>query len=386
MTDRINVLFLSSWYPNSTNRMHGIFVREHAQAASIYDDVTVIHCVERACHIRPIWQLEQENDPDLSQNISTYHLSTRQLPFPGLTYPAYLYSTIAAFMRFLSQHQRPDIIHAHIYRSGVPAVILGRLFHIPVIITEHSSAFPRKLLPPLEVSKAKFAFRNAKIVLTVSKIVQQGIESYGIRSNFRVIPNAVDGTIFFPPETHRLSIGTRFLFVGSLVPVKGLSYLFDALQLVNTSRPDWRLDIIGDGPERENYEQQVRLQGLDKRVNFYGFQSKPEIAMHMREADYFVLPSLWETQGCVLLEALNCGLPIIATSAGGIPEMIDKKIGVLVPPGDSSSLAEILLKALNHELCFNRRDIVITGAKYLHPEIGKSLHNLYRTVITNSTI
>ena len=91
-------------------------------------------------------------------------------------------------------------------------------------------------------------------------------------------------------------------------------------------RDDLCLDILGDGPRKEEYMKLSAELGLSDRVFFHGYQSKNVVANYMRQAQLFVLPSLWENLPCVLIEAIASGLPILSTQAGGIPEIVDEEI------------------------------------------------------------
>jgi glycosyltransferase involved in cell wall biosynthesis len=102
----------------------------------------------------------------------------------------------------------------------------------------------------------------------------------------------------------------------------------------------------------------------------------------MRESDFFVLPSLWENQPCVLNEALSCGLPILATRIGGIPEMLDDQTGLLVPPGDVAALTDALCKALNHEIHFDQKRIAQAAMRYQPETVGNEILEVYQDALS----
>ena len=123
--------------------------------------------------------------------------------------------------------------------------------------------------------------------------------------------------------------------MAALAEKKGHRFLLEAL----TELPEATLRIGGDGELRAELEGRVRELGLEDRVTFLGEQSKEEVARLMREADLFVLPSLAENLPVVLIEAMASGLPAVATSVGGVPEMLGPDDGELVEPGDAGALA-----------------------------------------------
>jgi L-malate glycosyltransferase len=380
MLNRLKVLFITSWYPDSTNPIHGIFVREHAKAVQIYDDVTVLHLTGYDKKIHPLWHLEQENDPDLTRGITTYRLHSRKLSLPGTSFIAHLLGVLATFRRLNLHTTRSILIHAHTYRAGLLSILLGNLYHLPVIITEHNSAFPRQLLRPSEILKARFAFENAQRVLPVSQALRKGIEQYHIRAKFTVIPNAVDFESFFFEPSKPANNPPKCLFVGSLIPVKGVYYLLQAIaQLKNLP---WTLDLVGEGKERTNYQELSQSLGIDHRLAFHGYQSHEKVAEFMHQADLFILPSMWENMPCVLLEAQACGLPIVATNVGGIPEIVEPGSGWLVQPGDVVSLADTISQALDQIGLIDRQAIACRAQKYGKSEVGLALHKLYQEVLS----
>ena len=132
------------------------------------------------------------------------------------------------------------------------------------------------------------------------------------------------------------------LFAGSLIDRKGAAGLIEAFALVHARHPDWRLVIIGDGPQRVELEARAASQGLTGSILFTGSLVPVDTARWMRRAQIFVLPSLEEGQGVAMLEALASGTPCVASRVGGIPEILAPPWGTLVPPGDPEALAAAL--------------------------------------------
>lgn len=381
--DRIKVLFITTWYPTKENPVEGVFVREHAKAVQLTDDVVVLHCSRRDQEFKDLWVMKQEGDENVTDRTPTFQVYYRQSRFPKTTYLVYLWSVIRAFQKIVSEGFRPDIIHAHVYKAGVPAVLIGKLYNIPVVITEHSSAFQRKLISNNEISKARFVFNRAKYVFPVSYALQKAIESYGIRAHFKIVPNVVDTSFFYPSSQAKLSRGVKkILFVGLLVPIKGIPFLFHALEQLRQERDDWQLDIIGDGPFRSQYEHLAEKLGISYKVMFHGIKSKPEVAEFMRKADLLVLSSFSETFCAVAAEALSTGTPVLATRCGGPEEFVNDKVGLLVSPGDSGALC----KGLNYMLDHLDRFVPDELSRYAHElfsltNVGAYLHTVYRQIL-----
>ncbi len=380
--ERLKVLFITNWYPTREEPVKAVWVREHAKAVRLYDDVLVLHCVGSDLNLKRLWRTEQETNERLREGIPTYRVWYRPSPIPKTSYFIYLWSIFRTFQHLVNEGFRPDIIHAHIYDAGGPAVLIGKLNRIPVVVTEHFSSFPRRLLGPLDVVKAWLAFRWAKRVLPVSSALQKAIEHYGIHAHFQVIPNVADTTLFFPPSHLREDINPkRILFVGQLAPVKGVPYLLQALSLLGQKRDDWHLDIVGDGDARMEYERLAVDLKLGDKVAFHGLKTKQEVADFMRRADLFVLPSLCETFSAPAIEALATGTPILATRCGGPEEFVIKDVGLLVPPGDAHTLCNGLDYMLDNLHLYSCKRISQYARERFSPElVGAKLHAVYQSL------
>jgi glycosyltransferase involved in cell wall biosynthesis len=139
------------------------------------------------------------------------------------------------------------------------------------------------------------------------------------------------------------------LFTGSLIKRKGVRYLLDALALLPSDLPSYRAVIVGEGPEEGALRKQVTALGLADRVEFMGFQPQSVVSEWMRQARIFVLPSLEEGQGVVLLEALASGTPVIASDVDGIRDVVVPEVGKRVPAADPSALAAALEQLLRSD-------------------------------------
>jgi glycosyltransferase involved in cell wall biosynthesis len=382
---RLKVLFITPWYPENENPVSGIFVREHAKAVSQTDDVVVVHLKGNNPHMSGMFRILPEDNAELHQGIETYHLIHRLSPIPKTTFPLFVYSVFQAYQYLIKMGFRPDLLHAHIFNAGFPAVLVGKMNRIPTIVTEQNSAFPRRLLNKRDIFLARIAFSHAAMVLPVSVSLQKAIQSYGIKANFRIVPNVADTMIFTPPAHIIENKETiRLLFVGTLVPVKGLPHLFQALMTVKQMHVNWRLDLIGDGSERRKYEYLVKEYGLEQYITFHGIKPKTIISEWMRQADLFVLPSLWDNFPCVLVEAMASGLPVLATRTGGIPEIVTEDTGVLVPPEDPDSLARALVELIGGGIKrFDRQKIAQYAQKFSPQVVGKLLHSIYEEVLND---
>jgi len=166
----------------------------------------------------------------------------------------------------------------------------------------------------------------------------------------RVIYNGIDTTIFRKLDGEGKQHGHLIMVGNTQDRKKGLVYLLEALRLLQRKN-DVKLTIVDRGlPDNEYAPQLVNRYSLDGRVNFTGKVGLEELVKHYARAEVAVVPSLYEGFGLPAAEAMACGLPVIATSAGALPEVVeDGKSGILVPPQDAHALAKAIEQLLSDE-------------------------------------
>jgi glycosyltransferase involved in cell wall biosynthesis len=366
----VRALFVTTGYPTPSSPAGGIFVREHARAVAPHADVAMLHL---------------DRSPEHTGLPRVVRVDGEPFPTWRVTYP---WSPTAASMalHFVAAARgwnavrragfRPDLVHSHFFLAGVPGDLLARALRVPAVVTEHWSVFlpddPMQLTPSLRRGAA-FAFRNADALLPVSEALRKGIEAQGLRArSVRVVPNAVDTDLFTPGGDTR---NGRLLAVGLLYEAKAYDVLLRAVATLDVG-----LDIVGDGPLRGELEALAGSLGVADRVTFHGLLPKPEVARLMREAELFVLASHYENNPCSLIEALASGLPVVATSVGGVPELVDAANGVLVQPGDPESLAVQIRAALG--AAYDRAAIAADARhRYGAATVGGILADVYSSVI-----
>jgi glycosyltransferase involved in cell wall biosynthesis len=234
---------------------------------------------------------------------------------------------------------RTDVVHTHNNRAHMyagPAAVLSGLR--PVIHTRHGQSVGTS-------RRHRFAFRLttrfARRVVCVSEDAQKLSATEGIAARrLAVIRNGIDTERFAFAGPNP---GGPLVMVGRLVPLKGVDTLLRALQQVARVRPEVRLEIAGDGEARPALVALSRELGLTDRVTFLG--AVRDVPAVLGRAAALVLPSLSEGISLTLLEAMARGLPVVATSVGGNPEVVEHgATGLLVPPADPNALAAALLE------------------------------------------
>ena len=242
--------------------------------------------------------------------------------------------------------QRPfDLIHAHApLPCGRAAAMLSRRLQIPFVVSVHGlDAFAERQAGPLWGRwcrrKSAHVYGTASAVICVSqKVANQIAHCPGAKPS--VIYNGVDANLFSPQfEAAPLTV----LSVGNLIPTKGHALLLHAFAQAAVSLPDCRLEIVGDGPERNRLEILANKLGIAGRVSFMGRLHREAVADAVRRCAVFALPSWYEGLGCVYLEAMSSAKPAIGCAGQGIDEIIENgKNGILVSPGSLEELSSAL--------------------------------------------
>lgn len=340
----------------------------------------MLHMAGRCPHLRTRYLVEREADEAVTEGVPTHRVRHCCAPVPGWSFLWETYSALRAFQQIQREGFRPDLLHAHVFDAGFAAVLLGKLYRLPVVITEHFTAFPMKALSRRQVRKARFAFSRAQLVLPVSLPLQRAIEGYGIRARFRVVPNPVDTALFHPKAAVPSAQVKRLLSVCALDGrhKKGIPVLLQALASLRKKREDWVLDVIGDGPARDGYVQRAAELALLDKVSFLGARPHAEIAERMRESHLLVVSSLYETFSVVAIEALATGTPVLATRCGGPEEFITPEVGMLVPSNDAEALCRGIDYMLDHLTDFPPSRLSAYAAeRFSLASVGRQLHAVY---------
>lgn len=261
-------------------------------------------------------------------------------------------------LRYLGS--RPTtLFHTHLFDSSVVGLAVARLAGVPArILTRHYSNYHTRINRPLHVQLDKWCTAAAHHVIAVSnETAEHLVRVEGAPAEkVTAIHNGLDFErvkVSGPDARGRLrrelGLGDAFTFLiaGRLHPEKGYEHLFEAVELLKgRTERSFVLLVAGRGPLLEHYQRLAAGLDIGDRVRFLGFRNDlPDL---MVASDLFVLPSVAESFGLVLAEALYLGKPVVATRVGGIPEIVDDGIdGCLIPPGDAQALSEIMERFLH---------------------------------------
>lgn len=265
----------------------------------------------------------------------------------GKTLPKAFYRVIETCYRCLLLFKdihvfKADVVLAQFaFHYGLIGGIAAKLARRPCVIQAIGSDLKLDPLFRTRRTIVCLALEIASGVICVSKDIENIAKTLGAR-NTVVIPYPLDLTDF--PDGESPKKRNQIVSVMKLSPIKGIPYLIEAMTFIKGGT----LLIIGDGPERKKSELLLHALGLQDRVFLLGWVDRRSMWRYLQQSTVFVLPSLSEGSPRVILEAMMCGLPIVATRVGGIPEMItDGLNGILVPPRNEDALAEAIRQVLN---------------------------------------
>jgi glycosyltransferase involved in cell wall biosynthesis len=241
------------------------------------------------------------------------------------------------------------------FPDSVTTVIIGKLTHTPVVVQVHGSdvnMFTFKLLHRVQI---RWALNQSCAVIAVSKAMAVRLGQIGVDTKrTTVLYNGVDPLRFHLIDKHTAraehGIGQddeMILFVGVMLVAKGCAELLNAFSALAQRRPFAKLVYIGDGPLKKRLQAKADQLCLRDRVRFIGWVAHAELASWFSAASVFCLPSYAEGVPSVVLEAMACGTPVVATDVGGIGEVLPEFAGLLIPPHDIRALESALDLALD---------------------------------------
>ena len=349
----MRVLFFSSIFPRPGNMTRGIYCLHACRAL-----------VDLGHEVRVVSPRSWREPPVTATSLP--ELTELRVEYPLYLYPpGILQSAYDRFMDLSSRlamwrvmgELRPDAILSYwAHPDGAVAARYARAARIPSgVIVGGSDVLVLARSPGRRRRSVVRALEANDAVITVGQQLADAVAALGIaRSKIHVVYQGVDDTLFSPGSRldarRRLGVpetGKFLVSVGSLVPVKGIDVLLDAMSRVAAEQPDARLFLVGDGSGRRDLEGLAAKLGLERVVRFVGRVDQTALPDWYRAADLSVLASRSEGVPNVLRESLACRIPFVATRVGGVSEIAAGTGCRLVPAEDPTALSEAIVASLS---------------------------------------
>lgn len=381
----MKVLWLASWYPNQLTALNGDFIQRQAVAIPVDGaEIVVLH----------VCALDTITDFQLVTNTQHKHNPVKEVI---VYYPnAHGWKRPLKLFRFFKAHEigikylrsigwAPDLVHIHVIYPAFLAY--QRLFKgLPFVISEHYGAYRLKgvfVNRPLFRYITQKAIQSAAYVIALNQSMVEAMENHGLHGKYLTLPNVVDTELFFykpqPTKNHKF----RFLHVSNMVDsVKNVSGIVRAFSNLVQNHQAVELILVGDGPDKQSIIDLSLELNLSENISFLPNIPHDQVAAQMQAADAFVLNSNYEGLPCVILEAMACGLPIIATETGGIAEWVHSKNGFLIEPKNQEKLLSSMQDLIHRATTFDHQ--LIASAihdRCSYPTIATQILQIYQMVL-----
>ena len=378
----MNILVIPTWYPSGQDKLMGNYHKEFCEALCENKEIHVnMLFIERERLNNPIKYLFMpKEDVIQEQGYKTY--ITRMLNVEPISFAwqlkRYVKKLDKAFKKYLKENPKPDILHAMVtIPAGYAACILGNKYHIPVVVTEHSSYYKR-FFEGKNKKYGSYVLNNAKYT-TVSNFMAEYIRSKNIACE--VLPNVINTEIFNKPRKKINSL--KLITVAALRQGKRIDDIIAALKIIVKQRKDLnpKLPIVGDGFWEDEYKRKCHELNMDKYVHFVGRKNKSEIAQILVNHNIFVIASQKETFCIPGVEALASGLPIVSTKCLGPEEYINDKCGKLVEVGNIEALANAIIEVYQNLDHYDVSELKKVAQRYSRKEVVNKALKIYKEIL-----
>lgn len=382
-----NILWLVSWYPNTLAPFDGDFIQRQAQAVARFQKLTVIYIKKDDNHVitknEKIFTSIEDN---LTEVAVYYHSPKTGIRLIDRLQSAFTYKKLyrKVLNEYINENGKPDMVHVHVaWKAGAQAVWLKDKFNIPFVVSEHWSGYFKNA--KVNIYEGSFVVRNyikkilsqALLLLPVTKNLGKTIHENLVEVNFEVIPNVVNTDIFYFRKNSPDKF--RFIHISSLNYYKNPEGIIRAARDLALEGFEFELQIVG--AIKQDLIDLAGILSANEYISFKGIIAYEDVAKEMQAASSLILFSRVESLPCVMLEALCCGLPVITSDVGGIPEVINESNGLLVTSENEVQLKNAMRKMIMNYDNYNRAAIADNAAsKFSFATVGKQIVDLYRQI------
>ncbi|MBO7616975.1 MAG: glycosyltransferase family 4 protein [Bacteroidales bacterium] len=383
----MKIFFITRGWPSEQRPQNGNFERDQAVALSAlgHQVFCLILDIRIEANTRKLGVAKEVRN---GVTVYSYYPGSRCLKLLRKVSRKLQYNTFEAlflhlFKRVVKAEGLPDVVYGHYLRYCRRALAIKRKFGIPAVGIEHWSEMGKENIKEELKKQAAETYPYMDRQLVVSEALRENIlKNIGVDTTV-VYDNY--GKEFYYKEHVKKDDIVRFVLVGNLRPIKRFDVVIRALG-ENTSLPkNIRFTIIGDGPEKKNLLGMIEKYHLSEVVNLVGRKTREYIVNALQEADVYILSSHLETFGVAPVEALACGVPVIATDCGGSRSYMNDFNGLLIPADDVKALSEAIKYMAEHYSGYDRKRIAEEcRQKFSSEAIAKQLEIVFEDVIVKS--
>ena len=368
----------------------GVFIRKHASAAASYCDVALL-CVMSDERQKKLIEIEEKTE----NNIRSFVIYFRKF-----NSPIQLLNIIINFLRYIKANRTGlkeiekkfgshDITHAYIMlRPAIIAWWLKLTRRIPFVIGEQWSGYATgKFSSKNSFTKTiyRYIFRKADAATVVSEFLKLKMEAVGLKNNYSITPNVIELVERKKsplPENGKIKIIT----VADLVDeIKNISATIRAIAEISKTNKQIEFHIIGHGKDEMMLKDLARsLNILDEVVFFHGVKTNEEVFQYLYSSQFLVMNSYFETFSLICIEAMGCGIPVIATRCGGPDEFMNDENGILIDPGKPDMLIHAIERMIAGYKSYNSINLTrYATMRFSAEETGKKMEDIYLSLLEN---
>ena len=383
-----NVLWFTEWLPSSFEPFNGDGIERRAKAASIYNNIFIIH-VKKNPHL-PFGKVKKEERVynDHCRAFIYYYPSIRKFSrFLDVFLSNYYFIRLycKALRTFRKKYGKPSGIQVNVtMKNGIIALYSKWLWRINYVVVEGWSIFLPESKQKLKDKGWLFFFftrrvlKQASLVITISKHLGEMINRYVVDVPYKVIPGVVDKDIFFPREKYSENNIFRFIHISNLDHAKNIEQILRGLKQVLSM--GYHAELVIHAPFNKTLQEKIVSLDLSGNIILKEEAHQHLLADSIRSSDALILFSLYETFGNVVIEAQACGLPVITSNYPTFSETVENNINGIIANGkDAAALSEAMITCIKNKGKFDSDQISKNAiATYSFDRIGKMLDEVYR--------
>lgn len=381
----MHILFLASYYPNRVRKTVGNFIQRHAEAIGKKFNITVL-AIERDNSMAKRYEITWVKKENYS--VCMIYCRDIQSTFPLLSIILNFLNSFKALICALKliKKKKGDFNFVHLnvcYSLGLLAIYLKFFYKKKYVLTEHSSIFLNdniRTLPSHKVFLIRCIFKFATSLSTVSDYLGRSIVRMGLSKTYSVIPNIVPANLFLTaskPKRKKMS----FVHISNLVPLKGCEQMIHACRRLFIRNINFKFIIVGGGgTELNSLKLLSKKLHLEHLIEFTGEVDASKVANYMRHSDFLLMNSEFETFCLVMMEAMSCGIPIVAPNNTVFTENINSERGILMVDRSEESIEIAILDMINKLPNFDPIKIrEYVENKFTEESVANKFLELYRS-------